>query len=182
MGPADVPLAYMVQVAEMESGGNPRAQSPNSSAAGLFQFTRDTWEKLRRENPQLHLTANGRLDPNQSERAFMLFTAQNANLLARALGRSPDNSELYLAHFLGGLGATRVLTAGPETPLVNVVGPQVMRANRHLGPMRTVAGLRSWARSKFYGTARPPRHGTIHQSTTDTLNHLELNRVKETTQ
>ncbi len=179
MGPADVPLSYREQVVEMESGGNPRAVSRNSSAAGLHQFTADTWAKLRAQNPSLKLSPDGRLDPEQSDRAFRLFTSQNAALLARALGRSPDNSELYLAHFLGGQGATRVLTAPLSTPLTEVMAPAVLRGNRFLSPLQTVGGLRSWARSKVYGTARAPRHGTIAHSTTDTLNHLELNRIKE---
>ena len=33
-------------IAKYESGGNPRAQNPNSSASGLFQFTDGTWHAV----------------------------------------------------------------------------------------------------------------------------------------
>jgi len=179
MGPTDVPTAYMVQVAEMESGGNPHAQSKNSSAAGLYQFTRDTWDKLRRQNPQLNLTASGRLDPEQSDRAFRLFTAQNATLLAKTLGRDPVNGELYLAHFLGGLGATRILTASPNTPLVQIVGAHVMHKNRFLSSIRTTGALRSWAIKIFAAPHSTAKVQHRDGRWADALNETELNRVKE---
>ena len=33
-------------IMELESHGNPNAKNPRSSAAGLFQFVRDTWDRV----------------------------------------------------------------------------------------------------------------------------------------
>lgn len=40
--PGDVPWAMRVMACE--SGGNPYAKNPNSSASGVFQFIRSTWD------------------------------------------------------------------------------------------------------------------------------------------
>lgn len=38
--------AVLVRIAQCESGGNPRAVSPDGTYRGKFQFTRDTWRRL----------------------------------------------------------------------------------------------------------------------------------------
>ncbi len=110
MPPTDIDMhAYAQRVVMIESGGNPHARNPRSSAAGLHQFTKGTWDALRHAHPQLGLTPNGRLNADESRRAFRLFTANNARYLAEALGRPADAAELYLAHWLGSLGAVRTI-------------------------------------------------------------------------
>ena len=41
--------AFLACVAKRESGGNPRAQNPYSSASGVFQFIDATWRAYSRE-------------------------------------------------------------------------------------------------------------------------------------
>jgi Transglycosylase-like domain len=41
--------AFLRCVVKRESGGNPRAQNPTSSASGLFQFIDSTWRAYSRE-------------------------------------------------------------------------------------------------------------------------------------
>lgn len=109
----------MLAVAQIESGGNPRAQNPNSSAGGLFQF--------------IDSTAKGygladRFDPAQSADAAARLTRDNAAHLARVLGREPTAAELYLAHQQGAGGAASLL-ADPSVPAASVVGADAVRLN-----------------------------------------------------
>jgi hypothetical protein len=170
----------MEQVAEMESNGNPRARSTSSSAAGLYQFTTPTWAGLRARYPSAGLT--DRLNPEQQHRAMRLFTSENASLLARVLGRAPDEGELYLAHLLGSLGATRVLLAPAKTPLVALVGAGTVHANSFLRRM-TAGDMRAYSADRFGG--RPPlgraRGGPGRRpiTPTESLNAAELQRIRK---
>jgi hypothetical protein len=186
MGPADVPPAYVFHVCQLESGCNDAARNRGTNAGGRYQFMPGTWDALRRAHPELHLTAGGRFDRAQADRAFRVFTAENGTVLERALGRQPTNSELWLAHFLGSAGARKFLTAGDQTPLLAVVGPKVIAKNRFLRELRTVAGLRRWARAKMpdqlptrEDILNPAGRGPSGRRTAADLNELELNRVRE---
>ena len=81
------PTALSV-IAQLESGGNPAAQNPNSSAGGLFQFIDSTAQ-------QYGLT--DKFDPYASADAGARLARDNAASLRRAIGREPTVGELYLA-------------------------------------------------------------------------------------
>lgn len=134
---------YLNSIKQAESGGNPNAKNPNSSATGLYQFTGGTWEDVRRQAPQLGLTPDGRTDPAQQERAAAWLTAQNAKQLARA-GIQVNPGSLYSAHFLGAGGATQALGLPDETPMAAAVSPEVIQANPHLANM-TVGQFKQWS-------------------------------------
>ena len=75
------------------------------------------------------------LDLRQDPEASVLMAAKyargNAKSLQGALGRGPDASDLYLAHFLGATGASRLLTAVedfPETIAADML-PAAAKAN-----------------------------------------------------
>lgn len=109
----------MMAVAQIESGGNPRAKNPNSSAGGLFQF--------------IDSTAKGygladRYDPAQAADAAARLTRDNSAHLSRVLGREPTAAELYLAHQQGAGGAASIL-ANPSAPAASVVGADAVRLN-----------------------------------------------------
>jgi hypothetical protein len=141
--------SYMQAVAGAESGGNPNAKNPNSSATGTYQFTTGTWNDLAAQNPGAGLTPDGRTDPKQQEIAMRLLTAQNAKALAGA-GLPVNPTSLYSAHFLGAGGAQKVLSASPDTPMTALVTPDVIQANPQLAQM-TQGDFVQWASGKAGG-------------------------------
>lgn len=163
---------YLLATAQVESKLNPNAQVATSSARGLFQFIDQTWlATLKEQGPALGYapyanaiarTAAGdyavadpkmtdavmnlRSDPNANALMAGAFTRANAGKLAARLGRSATEGELYIAHFLGSTGASRLIglaDSRPHTPAAAVFsGPA--RANPSIfyggrGEARSVA-------------------------------------------
>lgn len=137
---------YFSAIKSAESGGNPNAKNPRSSATGLYQFTDGTWDAVAKAHPQLGLTPDGRRDPDQQERAIRAFTADNAKILAGS-GIEPTGGNLYAAHFLGAGGARSVLSQPDNASVAAIVGPGVVKANPFLARM-TVGDFKRWAASK----------------------------------
>jgi len=114
-----LPPGYLAKTAQVESGGNPGARNPNSSAAGLFQFIKPTAQQYGLQNP---------MDPVASTDAAARLAADNKRSLMQALGREPTAGELYLAHQQGANGAVKLL-ANADAPAEAVVGPEAFRLN-----------------------------------------------------
>lgn len=145
---------YYASIRAAESGGNDAAKNPNSTATGRYQFIQSTWDGLRAKHPELGLTAGGRLDPEQQERAIRAFTEDNARVLVRA-GVAVTNGTLYAAHFLGAGTAAKVLRAGLDQSMSSLVGAGVMAANKFLNG-KTVGDFIAWAEDKAGGQAPGP--------------------------
>lgn len=103
--------ATAIRIAQLESGLNPRAKNPRSSAAGLFQFIDDTWARFG---------GGDKLDARLSARNGVRLLGQNRAGLTSSLGRSPTGWELYLAHQQG-LGGARELLRDPSRPAVDAL-------------------------------------------------------------
>lgn len=150
--------SYIANARAAESGGNPNAKNPRSSATGLYQFTSGTWNDLMRQYPNLGLTPDGRTDPAQQERAMRQFTLGNAQSLAAAnLPVTPGT--LYASHFLGAGGARQVLSQPDTAPMASVVSAEVINANPFLRNM-SVGDFKQWSDSKGGGANggyAPPR-------------------------
>lgn len=144
-GPAD---DYSQRTSARESGGDPYAKNPRSSASGLFQFTRSTWESLGGQWGSDPTKPFGGLRPSVAEQTarFNQLSQLNAAGLQRA-GVGATAGALYAAHFLGLGAAINVLSAAASTPLASVVGSAVMRANPQLTGF-TVADFRRWAEGR----------------------------------
>lgn len=152
-----ISFGLLASKAAMESGFQPGARAATSSARGLFQFTDQTWlamvqqhgarYDLGQEASAIQAGPGGRLtvqDPAQRERILALrddpqlsanfaceYMRGVSNALTPVLGRRPDASELYLGHFLGNSGATKMLQAlasNPDQP-ANAVMPAAAAAN-----------------------------------------------------
>lgn len=153
-----VPFDYLMAQARLESSLDPDAQARSSSAAGLFQFTRQTWlatlsrhggdhgldwaagaiqkgpdGQYRVADPQMREQILGlRFDPEVSSAMAAEFADDNANMLRNQFGEEPEPVDLYLAHFLGAQGATQFLSAwraDPNAPAAPL-HPSAAAANR----------------------------------------------------
>jgi hypothetical protein len=148
---------YLLATAQVESNLNPNAQAPTSSARGLFQFTEQTWLTTLKEQgtalgygpyadaisrqpsgdyvvPDPRMSGaimNLRSDPSANSLMAGAFTKANAGKLAARLGRSPAEGELYIAHFLGPTGASRLIGLADTNPLTPAAAifPGPARAN-----------------------------------------------------
>jgi len=126
-----VDFSYLLQKASQESGFDPSAKASNSSATGLFQFTKQTWLQMVKNtgaqyglgnyasqitsDSQGHLSVKDpatrqaildlRKDPQISAEMAGELDKQNAASLKQNVGGKIGKTELYLAHFLGAGGA-----------------------------------------------------------------------------
>lgn len=157
-------FAYLLAQARLESGLDPAARAGTSSARGLYQFTGSTWLRTLDRHAATYgldwasqAIEGGRVrDPAMRQQLLALrddpqlsalmageLANDNRTTLTGALGRAPDDAELYLAHFLGGEGATRFLTALAADPGQSAAAllPKAASANR--GIFFDGAGARS---------------------------------------
>lgn len=137
-----VDFGYLVAQAQVESAMNPTAKARTSSATGLYQFIDSTWLGTMQRHggrfgladfaSQIDTRSNGTayvanpearqaiLDLRNNPQIASLMAAglaeDNRAHLTPILGRQPDHSELYLAHFLGAGGAGRFLTQMAKDP------------------------------------------------------------------
>lgn len=138
-----------------ESGGNPTAQNPRSSAGGLGQFIDSTWlQKVRQYYPSsIGKMSDGQIlslkkSTSPSGIAFQQdmvrrFTEENAQLVTKA-GAEVTPGNIYLMHFAGPDGGRKILQAADQTRIESLLTPDAISANPHLRGM-TVGEVKQWA-------------------------------------
>lgn len=140
--------SYEDRIIMDESGGNPNARNPLSSAGGAAQFLDGTWMEFAAAHPELFkgmtreqiLAARNDLD--LSKKATRWYATQNTPFLTRA-GIDPTEANLALAHKFGPGGAVQLLTAhraNPNAPMPSVVSEDVIKRNPDLAA-RTVGDV-----------------------------------------
>ncbi len=134
----DAEQAYRDRVRVKESGGNDAAKASTSSATGRYQFIESTWNGIARRiglplvTPENRNTADDpRRNGNLQERAMDVYTSDSKAALSRAnLPITARN--LYVLHFGGAEGGTRLLRAEQTSPgdaAVNHADPAAVAAN-----------------------------------------------------
>ena len=153
-----VDFGFLMRAAKRESGYNPGAKAPTSSAAGLFQFVDQTWmstlkkhgakygyaryAELIQQSPDDRFHVDGaearqavmnlKLDPHAASLMAGELTSEHASYLRGRVGRDPTSGELYAAHFLGPQGSAKLIEAVHSNPRADAADlfPDAAAANR----------------------------------------------------
>ena len=156
-------MSLIDQIVGVESGGDPTARNPRSSATGAAQFISGTWlDMLSKYRPDLTGSKEELLalrnDPALSREMAAQYAKDNGAVLSNA-GLPVNPGTQYLAHFAGPQGAVKVLQADPSAPVEGILGANAVAANPFLKGM-TAADLQAWAGRKMGGapqqTAQQP--------------------------
>lgn len=131
-----------------ESGGDPNARNPLSSATGRGQFINSTWLDMMKGEPEAQGKTPAeilamRTNPAISDRMTGKYAEQNATAL-RASGMDVTPGTIKLAHTFGLVGARSILSSRDNVPVAQVMPANVMEANPWIGN-KTVGELKSWA-------------------------------------
>lgn len=155
-----VDFDFLLKTARRESGLNPHAKAPTSSATGLFQFVDQTWLKTLKQygarhglgrwadmiqagpGGRLHVTdptarravLDLRMDPQASALMAGEMTADHAAYLKGRTGREPTAGDLYAAHFLGPAGSAKLIEAMQTRPGASAASlfPDAAHANHSI--------------------------------------------------
>ncbi|HEY4141156.1 MAG TPA: transglycosylase SLT domain-containing protein [Pseudolabrys sp.] len=177
-----ISFEYLLTTAKIESNLNPAAQASTSSAKGLYQFIDQTWlgtvkgagtaagmgkyaDAITQNSDGRYEVADPsmrnaimqlRSDPAASAQMAGALTRANADHLQNAIGRPPTEGELYIAHFLGSDGASKLIGAAATQPSANAANmfPQAASANPSIfydkaGQSRSTADVYAKLSGKF---------------------------------
>jgi hypothetical protein len=144
------------KIVGVESGGNPTARNPKSSAYGPGQFIKPTWLQFIRETrPEVakNLSEEDQLklraDPALADEAVGWYAGKAVDILDSINAPATDRN-IYLHHFLGPGGVKQILQADPTAPISSVLDEASIKANPSvLGGARTVQDVLDWAAVKM---------------------------------
>lgn len=150
--PAPKASNYIDKAAKIESGNNPNARNPNSSASGTFQFTDGTWkEMVAKYGEKLGISNAMKSDPVAQRKMMELFTRDNQAGL-KADNIPVNDASSYAAHFLG-LGGARTFFNSPANAIAANVLPKAAASNKTVfyhknGTPKTVEEVYNWMEQK----------------------------------
>ena len=180
---------YMLATAKMESNFNPKAAATTSSARGLYQFIEQTWLGTVKEagsqlgygkyadaitrNPSGGYSVSDpaarnaimklRDDPEAASSMAAVFAQSNSFKLTGTIGRRPTDGELYMAHFLGAAGASKLIESIGERPnqRADAVFPSAAAANKSIfynrfGSARSVTEVYAELNGRYASAANAP--------------------------
>lgn len=149
-------MGLVDSIISAESGGDPTAKNPMSSASGPSQFIDSTWlSTIKQHRPDLAQNMSDadllalKSDPQLSRDMTAAYAADNGAILSKA-GLPVTPGTTYLAHFAGPQGAVKVLNADPNASVGDVLGTAAVNANPFLRGM-TAGDLKAWADRKMGG-------------------------------
>ena len=177
---------YLISAAKIESNLDPKAQASTSSARGLYQFIEQTWlgtvkeagnafgfgkyaDAIKKSSSGSYSVSDPstrdeilklRDDPAANAAMAGVLTQSNGFKLTGAIGRRPTDGELYIAHFMGVGGASKLISQAEDNP--NASGPALFpsaaAANRSIfynrdGSARSVSQVYSVLTSRYDAAA-----------------------------
>lgn len=130
---ANVQTDILQRIAQAESGGNPNAENPNSSASGMYQFTNNTWNaSVQRWGKELGVSLKDRNNPQAQEKMANKLLESNASYLEKKTGNKPSDGELYLAHFMGAPAAVKLMKSYGTKASAPQMFPAAAKANQSI--------------------------------------------------
>jgi hypothetical protein len=150
-----IPVDYWPMLAKIESGNQPYIQAKSSSASGLYQFIRSTWQGEGGVWGPTLRPAFGGLRPSEEEQLqrAKTFTAKNAAYL-KDKGIPINKASLYAAHFFGPVTAAKVIGAHVNARADHIAGPGPTEANPSILRGKTVGQFLKWLHGKTGEWAR----------------------------
>lgn len=150
-----LPDDYWPMLAKIESGNNPLAKAPTSSASGLYQFIRATWIGEGGTWGSDMSKPFGGLKPSTDEQTARAktFTQKNAVALLRS-GIPINKATLYAAHFFGVGMAAKVIGADTSARADQIAGSAATDANPSILRGKTVGQFLTWLHGKTGEWAR----------------------------
>lgn len=154
--------SYLDAVADIESNGDPFARAATSTAKGIYQFTKGTWNTLvARHGERFGITEQDIWNPNAQRVMARLLTMENGNHLMRLTGKEPAEKDLYMAHFLGPSRAATVINNQGSNLLAANLFPDAAKANKGVfykdGVPLTIEELYKKMGDKMNREAREPK-------------------------
>jgi len=179
-----VDFDYLMKTAMRESSLKSDVKATTSSASGLFQFIEQTWLSTVQQHGDdygygefadaIETDGRGRQfvsdkaveaeilalrnDPVAASFMAAALTMDTSAHLESAIGRTPDQGELYMAHFMGPRGAVELISATENNPSQNAVEmfPRAAAANKSIfyngdGSERSVSAVYANLQSKHNG-------------------------------
>lgn len=138
--------SLLMMMCAVESDFKITARPGTSNAAGLYQFVPDTWRgMLKQYGAKYGIDPNASpMDPRANALMGAEYVKENYRHLARKLGRTPTENDIYLAHFLGPGGSVQVLKGNPND-IAARLNPDAAKSNPTIfydnGRPRTVREL-----------------------------------------
>lgn len=177
---ADVNL--MAAIIQSESGFDASASAgkhdASQSAAGLGQFTKDTWfdtlnkyadkyglQKLK--NPNDALRDNRRFDPRINGVLSAELIKDNADWFRKNIGRNPSAGDVYMVHFLGRAGALKFFKANGQQTFASVFPDAAIHnkgicfKDKECRIPRTIGEVYKIMTAKVFNASKAPRIGTM---------------------
>lgn len=150
-----IPDDYWPMLSKIESGDRPYIKASTSSASGLYQFIKSTWQGEGGAWGSDMTQAFGGLKPSVEEQLARAktFTAKNAAALARA-GLPVNKATLYAAHFFGAGTAIKVIGADVNARADALAGEAATKANPSILRGKTVGQFLTWLHGKTGEWAR----------------------------
>lgn len=163
---------YFEKVKASESAGKTNAKNKQSSASGLYQFTKGTWEGLG-------YNWNDRFNPKLQEEAMIKYTQKADEQFTKALGRKPTDADRYGNHFLGAGTYIKALKAGDNALISNVVSSAAYNANKSVmqknGKPITVGELKNWLNKKMGSSTTEVSQTSQQEEQAPYINPIDFN-------
>ena len=142
-------------VAAKESSFRWNVKADSSSATGLFQFIRSTWDSMLKQYGAKYGIKPGTSPKDPRANALMgaEYIRENSKAIQSVKPGALSSTDLYIAHFLGAGGARKFFKA-PSNSIGATIFPDAAKSNP----------------SVFYDNGRPRTLGEIYQIFNASLN------------